>query len=49
MLREEQRLRVFESMMLRRMFGPKKDEMTEGLRKLHNDKLHNLYSSKKYY
>jgi hypothetical protein len=31
--------------MLRRIFGPKRDEVTEGWRKLHNEELHNLYSS----
>jgi hypothetical protein len=31
--------------MLRRMFGPKRDEVTRGWRKLHNEELHNLYSS----
>jgi hypothetical protein len=36
-LREEHRLRVFESRVLRRMFGPKRDEETEDWRKLHND------------
>jgi hypothetical protein len=30
---------------LRRIFGPKRDEATEDLRKLHNEELHNLYSS----
>jgi hypothetical protein len=30
---------------LRRIFGPKRDEVTGGWRKLHNEKLHNLYSS----
>jgi hypothetical protein len=30
---------------LRRIFGPKRDEMTEGWRKLHSEELHNLYSS----
>jgi hypothetical protein len=30
---------------LRRIFGPKRDEVTEGWRKLHNEELHNLYSS----
>jgi hypothetical protein len=30
---------------LRRIFGPKRDEVTGGSRKLHNDELHNLYSS----
>jgi hypothetical protein len=43
-LREEHRLRVFENRLLRRIFGPKKYEMT-GWRKLHNEELHNLYSS----
>jgi hypothetical protein len=44
-LREEQRLRVFENMMLRRIFGPKRDEVMGGWRKLYNEELHNLYSS----
>jgi hypothetical protein len=44
-LREEHRLRVFENRVLRRIFGPKRDEVTEGSRKLHNEELHNLYSS----
>jgi hypothetical protein len=39
-LREEHRLRVFENRVLRRIFGPKRDEVTGGWRKLHN-----LYSS----
>jgi hypothetical protein len=43
--REEHRLRVFENRVLRRIFGPKRDEVTEGWRKLHNEELHNLYSS----
>jgi hypothetical protein len=38
-------MRVFENRVLRRIFGLKKDEVTRGLRKLHNKKLHNLYSS----
>jgi hypothetical protein len=38
-------LRMFENRVLRRIFGPKRDEMTGGWRKLHNDELHNLYSS----
>jgi hypothetical protein len=42
---EEHRLRVFENRVLRRIFGPKRDEVTEGWRKLHNEELHNLYSS----
>jgi hypothetical protein len=44
-LREERRLRVFEDRVLRRIFGPKRDEVTGGWRKLHNEELHNLYSS----
>jgi hypothetical protein len=44
-LREEQRLRVFENRVLRRIFGPKKDEVTGDWRKLHNEELHKLYSS----
>jgi hypothetical protein len=44
-LREEHRLRVFENRVLRRTFGPKRDEMIRGWRKLHNEELHNLYSS----
>jgi hypothetical protein len=43
-LREEYRLRVFEKRALRRIFGPKRDEVTGGWRKLHNE-LRNLYSS----
>jgi hypothetical protein len=40
MLREEHRLRV-----LRRIFGPKRDEVTGCWRELHNEKLHYFYSS----
>jgi hypothetical protein len=36
---------VFENRILRRIFGPKRDEVTGGWRKLHNEKLHNFYSS----
>jgi hypothetical protein len=36
---------VFENRVLRRIFGPKRDEATGGLRSLHNEKLHDLYSS----
>jgi hypothetical protein len=39
------RLRVFENRVLRTIFGPKKDEVTGGCRKLNNEELHNLYSS----
>jgi hypothetical protein len=44
-LREEHRLRVFENRVPRRIFGPKKDEVTGGWRKLHNEELRDLYSS----
>jgi hypothetical protein len=44
-LREEQRLRVFENKVLRRIFGPKRDKVTGEWRKLHNEELRNLYSS----
>jgi hypothetical protein len=44
-LRDEHRLRVFENRVLRRIFGPKKDEVTGGWRKLHDEELHGLYSS----
>jgi hypothetical protein len=44
-LREEHRLRVFQNRVLRRIFGPKRDEVTGEWRKLHNEELHNLYSS----
>jgi hypothetical protein len=44
-LREEQRLRMFENMVLRKIFGPKRDDVTGEWRKLHNKELHNLYSS----
>jgi hypothetical protein len=44
-LREEHRLRVFENRVLRKVFGPKREE--DGpCRKLHNDELHSLYSSR---
>jgi hypothetical protein len=44
-LREEHRLRVFDNKVLRMIFGPKRDDVTGGLRKLHNEELHDLYSS----
>jgi hypothetical protein len=44
-LREEHRLRVFENRVLRRIFGLKRDEVTGEWRKLHNEELHDLYSS----
>jgi hypothetical protein len=44
-LRAEHRLRVSENRVLRRIFGPKRDEVTAELRKLHNEELHDLYAS----
>jgi hypothetical protein len=43
-LREERRLRVFENRVLRRVFGPKRDEVTGEWRNLHNEELNDLYS-----
>jgi hypothetical protein len=43
-LREESRLGAFEYRVLRRIFGPKRNYVTGVWRKLHNEKLHNLYS-----
>jgi hypothetical protein len=45
-LREEHRLRVFENKVLRRIFVSKRHELTGGWRKLHNEELHSLYSSR---
>jgi hypothetical protein len=45
MLREGHRLRVFDNRVLRRIFGPKSDEVMGKWRRLHSDELHNLYSS----
>jgi hypothetical protein len=42
-LREERRLRVFENRLLRRVFGPRRDEGTGEWRKLHNEELNDLY------
>jgi hypothetical protein len=44
-MREEHRLRVFENRVLRRIFGPKRDEVMGDRRKVHNEELHNLYFS----
>jgi uncharacterized membrane protein len=44
-IEKEHRLRVFEKRVLRRIFGPKRDEVTGDWRKLHNEELHNLYFS----
>jgi hypothetical protein len=46
-IREKRRLKVFDNRMLRRLFGSKKDEVTGGWRKLHNEELYNLCSSPK--
>jgi len=43
-LREERRLRVFENRVFRRLFGPKRDDVTGEWRKLHNEELNDLYS-----
>ena len=43
-LREERRLTVFENRVLRRIFGPKRDEVTGEWRRLHNEELSDLYS-----
>ena len=44
-LREERKLRLFENMALRRIFEPRKDEVTWEWRRLHNEELNYLYSS----
>jgi len=44
-LRKERGLRVFENRVLRRVFGPKRDEVTGEWRKLHNEELNDLYCS----
>jgi hypothetical protein len=44
-LREEMKLRVFENMVLRRIFGPRRDEVTGEWRRLHNEELNDLCSS----
>ena len=43
--REERKLRVFENMVLRRIFGPRRDEVMGEWRRLHNEELNGLYSS----
>jgi len=44
-LREERKLRVFENMVVRRIFGPRRDGVTGEWRRLHNEELNYLYSS----
>ena len=44
-LREERKLRVFENMVLRRIFGPRAEEVTREWRRLHNEELNDLHSS----
>ena len=43
--REERKLRVFENMVLRRILGPRRDEVTGEWRRLHNEELNDLYCS----
>jgi len=44
-LREKRKLRVFGNMVLRIIFGPRRDEVTGEWRRLHNEELNDLYSS----
>jgi hypothetical protein len=44
-MREERRLRLFENMALKRMFGHKRDKVTGEWRKVHNEELTDLYSA----
>jgi len=44
-LREERKLRVFENKVLRRIFGPRRDEVTEEWRRMHNEELNDLHST----
>jgi hypothetical protein len=44
-LREKHGMMVFENRVLRRISGPRRDEVTGEWRKLHNEELHNLYAS----
>jgi len=44
-LREDHRLTVYENWVLRRIFGPKREEVAGGRRRQHNEELHNLYAS----
>jgi len=42
---EESKLRLFENMVLRRIFGPRREEVTGEWRRLHNEELNDMYSS----
>jgi len=44
-LGEERKLRVFENMVMRRIFGPRRDKVMGGWSRLHNEELNDLYSS----
>ena len=44
-VREEHRLRLFENRVLRRIFGPRREEVTAEWKKLHNEELNDLYTS----
>jgi hypothetical protein len=44
-LREERKLKFFENRVLRKMFGPKTEEVTREWRRLHKEELNDLYSS----
>jgi hypothetical protein len=44
-LREQHRLQVVENRVLRRIFGPRRQEVAEGWRRLHDEELHSLYAS----
>jgi hypothetical protein len=43
-LREEHRVKVYENRFVRRIFGPKREEVVGGWRRLHNEEIHNLYA-----
>ena len=45
-MREERKLRVLENMVLRKIFGPRRDEVMGEWRRLHNEELNDLYSSR---